>query len=201
MATVHLIHGFNVTDGGKGTVGHLSVLFQALGYDVKLHDYGWTGPFLLRFTNDSVVDKLKSIIKPEDHIVGHSNGCYIAYDLIEAGVECKSVVCIQPALRRDTVWGNGVKNVLCIYNDEDWAVRAGKWWRYVTYLNPWSWFQPHSWGAAGYFGFTTHDKRITHWKSNDKVWGIPASGHSEIFKPKQFGFWGNKIANWVHKNN
>lgn len=199
MATVHLLHGFNVSDGGKGSVGHLSVLFEALGYDVILHNYGWTGPFFLRLKNASVVDYLKDKVKPEDHIVGHSNGCYIAWSLIEEGVKCKSVVCIQPALRRDTVWGDGVENILCLYNDKDWAVRAGQWWRYLTYLNPLSWKDPHEWGAAGYFSFTTPDERLTQWKTNDPTWKVPASGHSGIFSPKPFGFWGNEIANQVHR--
>lgn len=194
MSTVHLIHGFNVSDGGQGSVGTFAPTLRQLGFSAKLHDYGWVGPIRLRLRNSEVVQALMDDIGPEDHILAHSNGCLIAWELLRAGLACRSVIAIQPALRRDTLWPIGVERVLCLYNDEDVAVLGARLWRYI---NPVSWFNPHQWGMAGREGFSVPDPRLEQWDTLDPKHLLPVGGHSSVFRPPYRGYWAAQVGQWL----
>lgn len=188
MAT-HLIHGFNVLDGGKGSVGRLS---RWLPVPVP-HNYGWTFLLRLRWTNDEAVAQMLPAIKPGDVLVAHSNGALIAWRLVMAGAPVSAVVCIQPALRRDTHWPERLP-VLCLHNDRDWIVNLGRMWgRFVSIANPWR--GRHGWGAAGKHGFTTGQPMVTNWDTADGP--FPALGHSGLFREFARSHWAPKVALWL----
>lgn len=77
MAKVHLIHGFNVSDGGEKSILRLIPFLEHHGIPYIAHDYGWVGPILLRWRNDKTVQDIKDSIEPGDILIGHSNGALI----------------------------------------------------------------------------------------------------------------------------
>lgn len=189
---IHLIHGFNVTDGGKKSVGRLRRFLK----NSALHNYGWVGPFLLRFKNKETVEELLPKIREGDVCVGHSNGALICYNLVERGAPVSKVVLIQPALRRDSKWPVDVE-VLCVWNPKDWAVSLGRVWSgIVSLLTP----GRHGWGAAGRHGLDQKTPNITQWNTADGQWKVTAKGHSTILtNDRCLRYWGPKIAEWIEK--
>lgn len=190
---VHLIHGFNVSDGGAGSVGNLRDYLDRRGIDYVLHDYGWVGPFLLRLRNRKTVEELMHQIQDGDVLVGHSNGCAVCWKLIEAGAKPSAVVTIQPALRRDTLWPSHVK-VLNLWNPSDYAVRAGRLWSdLVSILTP----GRHYWGAAGHYGYTSNQPHVEQWCTTDEKFTVPTGGHSDALRHPHVGYWGPRITRWI----
>lgn len=189
--TTWLIHGFNVSDGGRGSIGKLE---RFLSGHVVRFSYGWTGLFRLRFTNKQAVRALLRLVKPGDVLIGHSNGALICWEVAEQmGDALGGVVVINPAMRRDTLWAKGVK-VLCIYNSKDWVVQLGRAWSRLVSLGG---ITPHGWGAAGRYGFT-HDKKVLHMDSADDHWSFPVAGHSMIFKRPALPYWAKLIRQTVN---
>lgn len=188
----HLIHGFNVLDGGKDTVVRLTPYLELGGHKTKAHDYGWVDMFRLRCRNDEAVQRIAPHVRPGDILVGHSNGCLVAWRLIQEGVRPGAVVCIQPALRRDTPWPEDLP-VLCLYNERDWVVILGRAWsRFVSVVNPFR--NRHGWGAAGRHGFD--QESVTNL---DTLKGpTPAEKHSGIFRKPALQYWGMRIHDWLH---
>ena len=215
--TTWVIHGFNVSDGGKGSVGKL---VPHLPGRVELYDYGWTGLLSLRCRNRQVVSDLLKRIKPGDILIGHSNGGLICWELAaRLRDKLAAVVVINPALRRDARGPDDLP-VLCIHNSTDWVVQLGRiWGRLVTPGDGWEdyalnlatkgkWravgrahqmlnIAPHGWGAAGRYGFTTSQagKSVTNWDSAMEWWDGGVKGHSGVFdKPE---YWGRMITAWL----
>ncbi len=186
--TTHLIHGFNVSDGGVGSIGRLCRFMHR----PALHDYGWVGLIGLRSRNDEVVRRLMPQIHPGDALVAHSNGCLIAWRLVEAGAPVSCVVCIQPALRRDTRWK---VPVLCLYNRYDWVVTMGRvWGRFASVANPWR--DRHGWGVAGRHGFDHGDE---NWDTGSEDWAFPARYHSGVFNRPAVSYWGARSRGWMNE--
>lgn len=196
MARVHLIHGFNVSDGGEKSVLQLVPALMTYNLDFVSHNYGWTGPLLLRRKNLQTVAELLPKIEPGDVLIGHSNGCLICWELVDAGAPVSAVVCIQPAMRRDAKWPDHVK-VMCLYNKRDVAVAFGRMWgRFATRVRPWK--NRHGWGAAGRHGFTLNEPNVLNVETCRYYGKAAACGHSALFrKQKARDFWAEYIARWV----
>lgn len=187
--TVYLLHGFNVGDGGKNTIARLEPYLP--GTEV-LHAYGWVGLIRLRCVNARTVQELEREVQPGDVVVGHSNGCLIAWELSRR-VHLGAVVCINPALRRDTLWSSDTP-VLCLHNSTDWVVQLGRWWGRLTSLGG---IRPHGWGAAGRYGFDPQEN-VACWDTAAPYWPHPVKGHSGVFKdPEALAYWGHAIAGWL----
>jgi len=187
----HLIHGFNVWDGGKGSVGTLAPYFRFGDQLPDLHSYGLVGVLLLRWRTKQAVEEILPSILDGDVLVCHSHGCLIAWKLIQAGAKPGAVICIQPAMRRDTVWPEDIP-VLCFYNEDDWVVSLGRiWGRFASVANPW--LDRHGWGAAGRHGF---DQESIDNRSTLKG-PTPASGHSGFFKLPARRYWGQAARLWL----
>lgn len=187
--TVYLLHGFNVGDGGKNTIARLEPYLP--GTEV-LHAYGWVGLIRLRCVNARTVQELEREVQPGDVVIGHSNGCLIAWELSRR-VHLGAVVCINPALRRDTLWSSDTP-VLCLHNSTDWVVQLGRWWGRLTSLGG---IRPHGWGAAGRYGFDPQEN-VACWDTAAPYWPHPVKGHSGVFKdPEALAYWGHAIAGWL----
>lgn len=190
---IHLFHGFNVRDGGSGSIDKFAPFFTLSGASIVQHDYGWVGPLRLRRRNDKAIARSEAAILPGDTLIAHSNGCLIAWRLVQAGVPVSAVICIQPALRRDTLWREDV-SVLCLYNPDDWIVSLGRMWgRFASVANPFR--NRHGWGAAGRYGFTAGQPNVENW--NTKQPPTPATGHSGIFQTNPVLHWGPKLSVWA----
>lgn len=185
----HLIHGFNVSDGGVGTVGNLRPFFA----DAVLYKIGMIGLANLRCKNKKIVDELLPHIGPEDVIVGHSNGALICHRLLQAGARPKAVVLINPALRRDTRFPRDVR-VLCLHTKGDFTVLMGRAWSRLVSLGK---IRPHGWGAAGYYGITTGQKNVINIDMGGKEWAkVRIRSHSGALKFPAVSHWGKLIARW-----
>jgi len=182
---IALLHGFNVSDGGKGTLGLWASTLRDAGHDAALLDYGWVGPLRVRIENMDVVERLNEL-RP-DVIIGHSNGAAIAWQyMMQKCATMRGVVCVQPALNVDTVWPWRVNRIITLYNPHDYAVLWGRRWRIV---NPVSWFVRHPWGAAGRYGFRKTDRRFTQLNTSiDPVY--PYTGHCiSSLEPSAVKYW------------
>lgn len=192
---VHLIHGFNVSDGGRGSIGRLQEHLRAAGLEPVLHDYGWTGPLRLRLRNRATVRHLLSQIEPGEAVAAHSNGALIVRNIVlEDPYRISAAALIQPCVRRDLIWPAQLQ-VLCLHNPFDYAVQAGRMWgRLSTTVTP---FAPHGWGAAGYYGFTVQQDNVTCWDTSADYWKVPARGHSTVLRPPAVDYWGRLVAAWI----
>lgn len=193
MRQAHFLHGFNVRDGGDGSIDKLAPWFSLRGFKVVEHEYGWVGPLRLRRRNSKAIREALPSILPGDVLIAHSNGSLICWELVEAGAPVSAVICIQPALRRDTIWRSDVE-VLCLHNDKDWIVSMGRMWgRFASVANPFR--NRHGWGAAGRHGFTTPQPNVENWDTDTGP--VPAQGHSGIFRTAPLLHWAPKICDWA----
>lgn len=184
--TTWITHGFNVSDGGQGSVGRFLPYID----DARMHTYGWTGLVGLPCANARAVRSMLSVIRPGDSIVAHSNGCLIAWQIAQI-VPLSSVVCINPALRRDTEWPEGLP-VLCLHNSTDWVVNLGRVW---GRLFDWDGIKTAGWGAAGRHGFDSGQSMVYNWDTSGECWGAPVRGHSGVFD--RADYWGPIIGRWL----
>jgi len=185
--TVHLIHGFNVSDGGKNSVGKLRPYLLSR---YQMHDYGWTGLIRLRITNAKATKNIGPLVEPGDVLVAHSNGAMICWSLVqEHSDKLAGIILINPALRRDTVWPDDLP-VMCIYNSTDWVVGLGRMWSRLVSLGGLNF---HGWGAAGRYGFTSEQPRVKNLDSAKGDVSAPSKGHSGLFKLPQVENWGKLI--------
>lgn len=181
----HLIHGFNVSDGGKDTTMRWRDFFPG----PVVHDYGWTGLLMLRWRNRRVVDELTKQVNSSDILVGHSNGALICWQIAQR-VQPRCVVVVNPAMRRDTEWPEHLP-VLCLYSSQDWVVQLGRMWSRLVSLGG---IRPHGWGAAGRYGFTVGQPLVYNFDMANPGWPEPVTSHSGAFDG---GYWGYLAGQWA----
>ena len=176
--TAHLLHGYNVTDGGQGTIARWAPYLERRGFDVAVHDLGRKRLLTLRRQNREAVARLLDLIKPGDVIGAHSNAALVTHKLVRAGAPLAAVVVFQPALRRDTYWPPYLP-VLNVCNGGDLVVQFGRVWGRLSTIAR---MKAHGWGAAGRYGFTTGQPNVIN-RFTDDTPGFPVvTGHSTIFK-------------------
>lgn len=162
MATIALLHGFNVRDGGDATVERWAAPLEAAGHLVLRDalDYGWVGLLGARLSDEAVARRVAELARqrPGLVLVAHSHGGNIAHQAVrDHGAAFDLLVLVNPALRRDAEFGPGAKRVLCFYAPSDRALQGALLLRWL----PWNWFSPHPWGAAGKFGLLhTSESRV-----------------------------------------
>lgn len=185
--TTWLVHGFNVSDGGDGSINRLAPHLSPV---VQEYRYGWTGLVGLSCANRRAVRGLLQVVRPGDSLVAHSNGCLIAWQLARmVGRDLRSVVCVNPALRRDTLWN---VPVLCLHNSTDWVVQLGRAW---GRLFPVDGIEAQGWGAAGRYGFTAGQEHVTNLDTSESWLDRPVKGHSGLFREPEY--WGSVIDSWM----
>lgn len=185
---IHLVHGLHAEQPG-GTVVKLEPYFRDAGYDVVVHNYGYAAAATARFLNPIRARRLAKYISPDDVIVGHSNGCALAW-MITSGYDgwlsdvpptpCTGLVLVNGALDTDVEFHN-VKWVHVYHNAGDETVDLS------------NFMFKHPWGALGKYGYQGEDARVTNIDTGGtahmpKVWG-----HSAIFYPPCADSWGKYI--------
>lgn len=188
---VHLIHGFNVSDGGENTVGKLEPYMKGVG-NVFPHDTGWTGLLFLKCNNEEAVAQIERFLFPGSVLIGHSNAGLIIWQLTQKYPDkIAGVILINPALRRDTQWPKGM-NVLCLHNSTDWVVQLGRMWARLVSLGG---LRFHGWGAAGRYGFDQRMPTLSNWDTASNLFGENRlKGHSGMFEDEKVKHWGKTIA-------
>ncbi len=145
-----LVHGFNVSDGGKNTVDKFASELRELGYAVDLYgaDYGYWSLAKIYFGGKrEVIRRLMSAFKDADLIITHSNGASFAnkaLNQMQPRFDGKRLlVHFSPALNRKTSIPFSVDRQLVYHTKHDWIVRLSS---YLPFL-PWG-----RMGAMGYKG-------------------------------------------------
>jgi hypothetical protein len=146
MATIHLLHGFNVSDGGRKTVGQLTPYFELSGHAAKTISYGWIGLMGAWFINPRIAEQLISHVGPDDLGCGHSNGCTVLHRAAHLGAPFRGLIYINPALRQDAAPSSQVKWVDVYFNDGDHAVKLAA---ILRLLAPWAPLGDPLWGDMG----------------------------------------------------
>ena len=178
MPTVHLVHGFNVRNGGKTTTDKLVPYFQRFDFETIEHDYGWLGLLGSYTCNAAIGNVVAMAARWGDIGCGHSNGCAILTRAADAGAKFTGLIFINPALDADMRFAPQVQWIHVYHNADDKAVTlAGL---LPNFINK-------RWGNMGAYGYTGDDPRVTN--VNCGTGPVPVSGHSDIF---------NKLDPWGH---
>ncbi len=163
-----LVHGFNVSDGGAGTIDRLAPYVRARSIQPVGFDYGWTGLLGVRFATWKRARELAAMSRFGDAAIGHSNGCNLIIEAAWRGAQFRRVVFINPALDSDAPLPPSIQSAHVWHSPSDLPVRFAKF----------LWFHP--WGDMGAKGFTGDDPRyINHDKEND--YAKRSRSHSDVF--------------------
>ena len=177
MKRVILVHGFNVRDGGAGSILKLTPYLEAAGYRVKRFRLGFLDLIGVRMLNGRFSDLLTDMSEPGDIVIGHSNGCLISMLAAEQGAEFAQMIFINPALDGDTPLPKQIKRLDVWFSPSD----GPTWWAKFLYK--------HRWGdmaRTGYVG--VKDSRVVnHNKQNQTE--LSSSHHSDVFEDKKLAFY------------
>jgi hypothetical protein len=184
---VILIHGFNVSDEGEGTVGKLGPMFEAAGYTVKRPRYGWRGLLGVRALNKTFSRMITDMSEPGDIAVCHSNGAAIAAEAADLGAPFSQLVLINPALDHDRRFPRQLDAIHVWHSPSDGPLKFAR-------LLPW-----HSWGNMGAVGYRgPADARVTNYNKQSDF-RVSSSAHSDIFEDEKLFFFGPLILQAVNQ--
>jgi hypothetical protein len=180
--TVHVIHGIH-TEGVSPVQG----LIPYLSGVVKYPDYGYILGIESRIVNPLIVGSLQPYINPDDVIIGHSNGCAIAYDLMTQGVKVAGAIFINAALETNIVRPAGCPWIRVYFNSGDQITEAAQIAARLGIVDA-------VWGEMGHAGYSGKDPMVTNVNCGATT-GMPVvSGHSDFFSPINLKPWGTYLA-------
>ena len=139
---IYLLHGFNVSDGGKGSIDKIIKPLQSVGHEIVELDYGNWNRLRVRLANKPLANIIAKLVEPGSVLIGHSNGACIAQMAAMAGARINQLILINPALDSDSPMPNGIRCDVC-YSPDDKVVELSRW-------IPWS-----PWGNMGRVGSTS----------------------------------------------
>jgi len=168
MATVYLIHGFNVSDGGKASTGSLRKGLEAEGHTVKEIKYGWMGRVRVRMCNKSLAQAIADMAEDDSVVIAHSNGASIVYSAAKFGAPFKQVFLINPALDQNKEIPN-VDSVHVFHSFSDPWTKVAQW---IPFSN---------WGKQGAVGFTGDAPEGKYRQTELDALTGEFTGHSGIF--------------------
>ena len=181
---IHFIHGILTvpTSPVDGILPYLGVAGE-----VRFPDYGYELAIDVRHVNPMIVGALLPYIQLGDIIVGHSNGCAIASELVQRGAPADYLVLINGALNNDIGFPASVKRVDVYWNPGDTITKAAELGERFGLVDP-------SWGDMGHEGYRGNDPRVTNFNCGATA-GMPVVyGHSDFFTPEKLKEWGPFLA-------
>ena len=191
---VHVVHGILTPVGASGLLQVVPYLRQA-GFDVRVPDYGLVTAVETRIANPLIVRTLRPYVEPGDVYIGHSNGCAIGYELMTGGAGLAGAVFLNAALER-TVTTPERTWLDVYYNTGDEATVAAIAAERLGLSDT-------VWGDMGHAGYLGSNPAVTNIDCGKRssvesikagVEDFPAvSGHSDIFTPEKFKYWGPYI--------
>lgn len=187
MRTCHLIHGIRTEPNSpvKGLIPYL----EDAGFSVRYPDYGFEWALETGFVNTMLEGALLPYIEPGDVVVGHSNGCALAYHLMQLGAPIKGAAFINGALEQKIVRpGTHVEFIDVYFNPGDQITEVAK------YANEFH-IVDSLWGELGHGGYVGNDPRIGSFNCGNTVSMPVVSGHSDFFTPVNLDVWGPFLAN------
>ena len=152
MKTCYLIHGIKTWDANRSTISFLKYTLTRLR--VVAVSYGYipvlVAFFLSRVINWFVVRRLVNHIRQGQILIGHSNGCTIAYGVSQK-LYTYGLVLINPALDCDVEFDPYIKFIHIYYSHNDRIT-------WLSRLVPFS-----LWGSMGTVGYKGKDPRVKQW--------------------------------------
>lgn len=190
-----LVHGFNVSDGGQGSVGMLEPFLSAQGIVPHRLNYTHFGFFEARLKNAKVAQMVSRIaynLKLRgDTIVafGHSNGAAILH-LASTHYDAKidHMVYVNPALQRDLVPGKHVKSLDVWHSPSDGPIALAEFTRKVTF----SAINSRPWGDMGAYGYVGPDTRIRNF-NKESDYPVSSEGHSDVWQLDKLAYFGPEM--------
>jgi pimeloyl-ACP methyl ester carboxylesterase len=192
---VILIHGYNVKNP-QDTVAHFRSHFESLDCLVESLNYGYVKlPLTLITRNPKTAARLDARCRywkakgKRVIVVGHSNGCAIAYLSAEKHKSPIDVALyVNPALTKDKLPCPGARSTYILHNEGDFAVKLGKW---LSWLSPKTSTLHRPWGAMGRVGYRGNPRRSIFNIDCYNTYYPPhrADGHSAVFTEKNREFW------------
>lgn len=184
LVRCHFVHGYNVKDGGKGTIDRLLPAFALTNIYPIQHDYGYLNIRGVLQRNKVIAQKIKNHLGADDVAIGHSNGCAILVKSLQQGATLNKLILINPALDKNFTFPASVKEIHVFHNKHDKAVVAAKWLRKLVF-----WRNTFLWGEMGNKGYQGSDKRVTN--------HVLAKGHSAVFSNKNINEISTMIINII----
>jgi len=182
---VFLIHG--IRSAGQVTVALLAPYLEAEGFKTVYPDYGYIEPLDTLKVNPAVVGSLAPLIESGDVLIGHSNGCAIAHELLQRGAPALGAIYINGALTPRIIRPSGVAFIDVYYTAGDTITEAAEIGAALHIVDP-------EWGAMGHLGYQGTDPLITN-INEGKTPGEPDDEeHSELFAPGWLQSWGPFVA-------
>lgn len=182
---VHLVHGIHYEPSSpvKGLIPYLT----DAGFEVRFPDYGFEWALETRFLNPMLEGALLDYIEPGDVLIGHSNGCAIAYHLMQLGAPVKGAIFINGALKQAIERPGTCQFLDVYYNPGDDITEAAKIAQEIGLVDP-------VWGELGHGGYVGTDGLI----ENINCGAVPdmpkVAGHSDFFTPANLAAWGPFLA-------
>ena len=173
-----LVHGFNVSDGGKNTVDKLALHLEAMGHtvDKDTADYGLHNLIMVRFFYRKAVKRIANAIENADAVITHSNGANYTMKAMRKVRSMAQVVHLSPALNSKVKVPSSISRMFVFRTRNDSAV---KWAR---------WLFNHPWGAMGARGYRGKDMRVFNYDYTNRV-----KGHSDWFIEANAKFFAGRV--------
>lgn len=189
MTTCHVIHGIH--SGTPSAIQPLIPYLRAAGFDVRYPDYGYVLGIETKLGNPMIVGSILPYVGPDDILIGHSNGCAIAYDILQRGAKVAGAVFINAALDQNIALPAGCPWITVYCNAGDDITMAAKIAAEIGIVDP-------VWGEMGHAGYSGSNPAIRTVHC-DKTPGLPVvCGHSDIFTPPKLPPWSEFIIDDVH---
>ncbi len=183
---IHLIHGIHTA--GASPIEGLASFFASDSY--RYPDYGFILGIETRAINPIVAGSILPYINDGDIIIGHSNGCAIAYDLAWRGAPAVGLVFVNAALDQMISRPKPVEWIDVYFNAGDEITEAAKIGAVLDITDP-------VWGEMGHAGYSGRDAAIVNIDCGNTA-GLPrVSGHSDFFSPANLPYWGAYLANRI----
>lgn len=151
----HLVHGFNVKDGGEDTIDRLLPYLEDNKLVVVQHDYGYLRIRGVLRKNKAIAAKIKNHLGKHDVAIGHSNGCAILVKSLQQGAKLDKLILIHAALDKNFEFPEGVNEIHVFHSPNDKTVILAKWLRKLIF-----WRNSFLWGEMGNTGYMGNDKRV-----------------------------------------
>jgi hypothetical protein len=182
---IHLIHGIHYEPSSPVT--GLIPYLEAAGFDVAYPNYGFELALETRIVNPMLQGSLLPYIRPGDVLIGHSNGCAIAYELMMAGAPAIGAVFINGALQTTIARPGSCKWIDVYYNPGDDITIAARLAADIGIVSP-------VWGELGHSGYAGNDPDIRDFNCGSSTAMPVVSGHSDFFTPAKLSAWGPFLA-------
>ncbi len=187
MRRAHLIHGIHSSEGGATAA--LAPYFEAAGFQPLVYDYGWRTGVFSRFYNGRVARTIARSVRPDDIVLGHSNGGTLCY-LVQKLVPLFGMILLHPALDEDLSFKNA-RWVDVYHGDGDLVVEASELLGFFDLIS-------HPYGRMGRIGYRGRDRHVVSIDDEKLTINLakmdealpPVTGHTEMLKPGHIEAWG-----------